>query len=126
MSNNINLLKQCLSALNEIPNTSIHVGEHKNSYALAAYLGKEIQKYEQRSEKPVNKAHHVAELTVLDPDSNAPVQVSIYKDSISGAMFGIDSSYLLTLSDEDTVIEPFNGKDVLLLDGPYGSDVKKH
>ena len=63
---------------------------------------------------------------MLDPDSNAPVQVSIYKDVTSGVMFGIDSSYLMTLSDEDTVIEPFNCKDVLLLDCPYGSDVKKH
>jgi len=126
MTNTINLLKQCLSALNEIPNTSIDVGDHKNSYAFASHLGKEIQKYEQRGESTVNRAHHVAELSVFDPDSNLPVEVSIYKDFSSGAMFGIDSSYLMTLSSEDTVIEPFNGKDVLLLDGPYGSDVMKH
>ncbi|WP_294106560.1 hypothetical protein [Thiolapillus sp.] len=34
-------------------------------------------------------------------------------------MFGVDASYLDTLSDSDTVIEPFNGTSVILRDGPY-------
>jgi len=66
-------------------------------------------------------AYFVAEVTVMDPASHAPVEISLYKDEQSGGMFGVDSSYLITLSDTDTVIEPFNGENVDLVDGPYGS-----
>lgn len=125
MSKNINLLKQCLNALNSIPNTTINVDEYKNSYALAAHIGNEIRELEQTKETTAYKAQHVSELYVLDPDSHALVEVSVFKDMTSGGMFGIDSSYLMTLSEEDTVIEPFNGRDVVLLDGPFGSDNKE-
>lgn len=65
-------------------------------------------------------AIHVQDITVTDPDSQAPVELSIYKDKCSSALFGIDASYLVTLSDDDPVIEPFNGHNVRLIDGPYG------
>jgi hypothetical protein len=41
----------------------------------------------------INKAFFVKEITVIDPDTNLPVEVAIYKDSESGGMFGVDSSY---------------------------------
>lgn len=69
-------------------------------------------------ERPV--AHHVAEISVVDPDSGAPVDLSVYKDATSGGLFAVDSSFLITLDDDDPVIEPFNGREVSLIDGPFG------
>jgi len=64
----------------------------------------------------MNQADYIAEIAVQDPDSNSMVDVTIYKDRNSGAMFGVDSSYILTLSDDDPVIDPFNGHNVILND----------
>jgi hypothetical protein len=36
----------------------------------------------------------VTEITVTDPDTNLPVEVSIFKEVESGGMFGVDSSFL--------------------------------
>ena len=61
--------------------------------------------------KPIevmNKACFVSEVKVGDPDTNGQVDIAIYKDSESGGMFGVDSSYLMTLSDDDPVNNPFN------------------
>ena len=44
------------------------------------------------------KAKQVSEIVVIDPDSNAPVHVAIFKLE-TGGMMGIDSSFLQT--DED-------------------------
>jgi len=62
----------------------------------------------------MNHADYIAEIAVQDPDSHAMVDVTIYKDRNSGAMFGVDSSYIQTLSDDDPVIDPFNGHNVIL------------
>ena len=62
------------------------------------------------------KADFIKEVTVIDPDTKAPVEVAIYKDRESGGMFGVDSSYILTLSDEDPVSNPFNGQDIELVE----------
>ena len=64
----------------------------------------------------MNKAMFVQEVTVIDPDTQSPVQVSIYKDPTSGGMFGIDSSFVeQVLECEDSaVIEPFGNTSVLL------------
>lgn len=56
-----------------------------------------------------NTARFITEVVVCDPDSDAPVEVAIYKLDSNGAMFGIDSSYILTLSEDDPVICPFTG-----------------
>lgn len=63
----------------------------------------------------MNKANFIKEITVVDLDTSAPVEVAIYKDRQSGAIFGIDSSYIMTLSDEDPVSNPFNGDDIELM-----------
>jgi len=47
------------------------------------------------------KAVFVSEVTAEDPDSRAPVSVSIYKHRGTGGMFGVDSSYLEQCFDDD-------------------------
>jgi len=64
----------------------------------------------------MKKADFVTEITVTDPDTQAFVQVAIYKDRDTGGMFGVDSSYILTLSDDDPVVDPFNGEEVMLIE----------
>lgn len=51
------------------------------------------------------KAKFIKEITVIDPDTNLPVEVAIYKEE-AGGMIGIDSSFLSN-TDED-VLSPFN------------------
>lgn len=70
-------------------------------------------------------AHYVCEVSVVDPDTNGAVELSIYKDRRSSGLFGVDCSFLETLSDDDPVREPFNGNNVLLIDGPYGASTEK-
>ncbi len=63
-------------------------------------------------------AKYVCEITVEDPDSKAPVELSVFKDSISGGMFAVDSSYLEQCfeDDKDPVIQnPFNKGKITLL-----------
>ena len=56
----------------------------------------------------------IKEITVIDPDTHAPVDVIIYKDQSSGAMFGIDASFIVNdigeISENDNPIipSPFN------------------
>lgn len=64
----------------------------------------------------ISKADFVSETTVIDPDTKAPVEVAIYKDRESGGMFGVDSSYIITLSEGDPVSNPFNGNDIELVE----------
>lgn len=64
----------------------------------------------------IPKADFIKEVTVIDPATNAPVDIAIYKDLDSGAMFGVDSSYIVTLSDDDPVSNPFNGNDIELVE----------
>lgn len=49
-------------------------------------------------------AKFVQEITVIDPDTNENVQLSIYKHQ-NGGMFGIDSSYLEQAFDDDDEIK---------------------
>lgn len=52
-------------------------------------------------------AKYITELTVIDPDTNLPVEISFYKDMESKAIFGIDSSYIL-LTDLENIKSPFS------------------
>ena len=72
--------------------------------------------YAELPRQPNSAAHHICDVSVTDPDTNAPVELAIYKDDLSHGMFGIDSSYLLTLSDNDPVVEPFRGSPVYLIE----------
>lgn len=62
----------------------------------------------------MNVAKFITEVTVTDPDSKAPVQVSIYKDMTSGGMFGLDSSYV-EQEELEEIKNPFNPKMKLTL-----------
>lgn len=60
----------------------------------------------------MKQAKFVKEITVIDPDSNLPVEISIYKHE-NGGMFGIDSSYIeqVLFDDDDLdnmlILDPF-------------------
>jgi len=61
----------------------------------------------------MKRAKFVKEVSVIDPDSNAPVEVAIYKHD-NGGMFGIDSSYVEQVLDDEKTCVPdvFVQKDV--------------
>ena len=63
----------------------------------------------------MNKADYILTKTINDPDFGGAVDVALYKDRESGAIFGIDCSYILTLSEDDPVNNPFNGDEILLM-----------
>jgi hypothetical protein len=59
----------------------------------------------------INTAIFVGEVTVTDPDTKQPVQVTMYKHEQSGGMFGIDSSFIeQNFEDDETpmITDPFN------------------
>ena len=65
-----------------------------------------------------NSAEYVKEVTVKDPDSKAPVEMTVFKHTDSGAMFAIDSSYLEQCFDDDTdpvIPDPFNPEQYVTL-----------
>ena len=60
----------------------------------------------------------IGEVTVTDPDSKQPVEVCMFKHEQSGAIFGIDASYLVECfnDDEDPIIpDPFNEEREVIL-----------
>lgn len=69
----------------------------------------------------MKQAKFVCEVTVTDPDTNSPVQVSLFKNTTSGFMFGVDATYLDQCFDED---EDINVPDIGLSDSNVFS--KKH
>jgi hypothetical protein len=61
--------------------------------------------------KKIFTAIFVKEVTVIDPDSNLEVEVSIYKHQTAFGMFGIDSSFVDQNFDDDEtpmISDPFN------------------
>jgi len=58
-------------------------------------------------------AKFIREIEVKDPDTGGVVEVELWKDSESGGIFGIDSSFLDQVRDE--ILSPFNQKTVLVL-----------
>lgn len=53
----------------------------------------------------MKRAYFVTEITVIDPDSKAPVEVAIYKHE-NGGMFGVDSSFLDQVARTDDFDRP--------------------
>jgi hypothetical protein len=59
----------------------------------------------------INTAVFVKEVTVTDPDSGGEVAIAIYKHENSGGMFGVDSSFIEQMFEDDEVAmiaDPFN------------------
>jgi hypothetical protein len=63
-------------------------------------------------------AKYVQEITVIDPDTNLPVELSIFKHNDSGGMFAIDSSFINQCYNDDVMLsDPFNENELVLLIG---------
>ena len=64
---------------------------------------------------------HIASVTVLGPDTGGQVEVEIRKDQVTGAMVGIDGSYLE--QDVGPVRDPYNPNTILVIpdDEPAGT-----
>jgi hypothetical protein len=63
-------------------------------------------------------ATFIEEITVKDPETKAPVKVSMFKHDKAGAIFGIDSSFLeQCFEDEENpiVADPFNNEGLVEL-----------
>jgi hypothetical protein len=58
------------------------------------------------SQREKHPTVHVQTVTVTDPDNGAPTQVEIRKDKVTGALVGIDGSYLE--QDVGPVYDPYN------------------
>lgn len=62
--------------------------------------------WQENRPKRVAEMDYVLHVTVIDPDTQNPVDVTIYKCRNSGAMIGLDSSYME--QDVDLVRDPYN------------------
>ena len=65
----------------------------------------------------MRKAKLVREITVIDPDTNGEVNLTVYKHE-NGGMFAMDSSFLDQCTDEDSypvIRDPFETKGSLML-----------
>jgi len=63
-------------------------------------------------------ATFVQQITVIDPETNAPVQLSVYKHDSSNGMFAIDSSFIEQNFEDDetpTVADPFTNNAIVEL-----------
>ena len=95
MENEIKLLKQ-------------YLGVHPES-ELKEVLENRIKELETRLVS--NSAEFVKEITVIDPDSKAPVELAVFKHNETGGMFAVDSSYLDQCFDDDIdpmIPDPFS------------------
>lgn len=61
----------------------------------------------------MTKAFFIETITVTDPDSNAPVELEVYKDEQSGGLFALDASYLEQDVVNNEIPSPFN-KDYMI------------
>lgn len=59
----------------------------------------------------------IQEITVIDPETKGDVQVEMWKDPVSGGIFGIDSSFLES-EDIKVIASPFNRSTQLRLGNP--------
>jgi hypothetical protein len=57
------------------------------------------------------KVTFIKEITVIDPDTNLPVEISVYKEE-AGGMFAVDSSFLSNT--DEPVLSPFGNGEIEL------------
>jgi hypothetical protein len=99
---------------NEIKLIKNYLGQHPET-ELKAVLEARITELEAKSLS--NSAEYVKEVTVKDPDSKAPVEMTVFKHE-GGGMFAIDSSYLDQCFDDDQdprIPDPFNPEQYVTL-----------
>ena len=93
---------------NEIKLMKQYLGVHPDS-ELKDVLEARIKELEAKLVS--NSAEYVKEVTVIDPESKAPVDMCVFKHNDGGGMFAVDSSYLDQCFDDDTnpvIADPFN------------------
>ena len=67
-------------------------------------------------DEPSEDTIFVAEISVIDPETNLPVHIAIYKDKHHGGLFGIDSSFVeQEVEDDGMIYSPFDG-DLIKID----------
>ena len=54
----------------------------------------------------VHTIDYLKTITVIDPDSQHPVELAVYKDAVSGAMVGIDGSFLINT--DEPIYSPYD------------------
>ena len=60
------------------------------------------------------KAIYVAEVLVIDPDTKMPVELTVYKDSKSGGMVGVDACFVAQEEPEE-MQSPFGNYTLMLV-----------
>jgi len=77
-------------------------------------LVKRGNKMPTKASNPIRiKAIYLNEVAVTDPQSSGMVMVEIWKDPISGGLFGVDASYLEQVTRE--IPSPFDKGHIFLL-----------
>ena len=67
----------------------------------------------------MTKSKYVTEIEIIDPDTNAPVSISVYKEIENGGIFAIDSSYIDQVFEdgEDIIVNSlFHNNETILID----------
>ena len=57
---------------------------------------------------PKHRSVWVANITVTDPETSFPVEIEVRKDLETGAMSGLDCSFLAQMEEQDAVCDPYN------------------
>ena len=63
------------------------------------------------------EAIFIQEITVIDPETKGEVAVLIWKDPVSGGIFGLDASFIEQMT-EQVIPSPFDRKIKLRLPNP--------
>lgn len=63
------------------------------------------------------EAIFIQEIKVIDPETKGEVEVEIWKDPVSGGIFGLDASFLEQIT-EQVIPSPFDRKIKLRLPTP--------
>lgn len=65
----------------------------------------------------MTKAFFIQTISIIDPDTGAPVELEVYKDEASAGLFAIDSSYLeqVLVKKGDGIPSPFNKSTIVEL-----------
>ncbi len=112
-------VKELFELAIDIGFTMLDIGEHAAlAQSLKQYQDVLDAKMPSEDEQVQHDANWVRTVSVVDPDSDMPVEMDVYKCNETGGLFGVDGSFLVGLSDNDPVNSPFNGELIRLLDEP--------
>lgn len=78
---------------------------------------------ERPKKTPASQAIFIQEIEVTDPDSEAEIEIEIYKDPLSGCMFGLDSAMVDQIGIE-TIQNPFLQDETIQIPEPPAAELK--